>query len=111
MPAHSRDPMRAARPILSNRLVLLLPRPNCRRQSCASASTPTSTVHQCRVLPKHGSRTAIGIDGSIHPGIAMISADDPFVRKFVTADFADYVPNCAVLIILLEVHFYFCRPR
>ena len=102
---------------------MLLP-PFCRADQSLFFRIPTAEDNRALRLPprlqqftnavcclKHGSRTAIGIDGSIHPGIAMISADDPFVRKFVAADFADYVPNCAVLIILLKVHLHFRRTR
>src|SRR5882724_1134848 len=39
----------------------------------------------------------------------MITGHDGFVRPFGTAHFADHVPNCAVLVILFEVHFYFHR--
>src|SRR5438876_10438793 len=110
MPAHSRGPMRAAPPF-------------CRADQSFFFRVPTAEDNRALRLPprlqqftnavcclKHGSRTAIGIDGSIHPGIAMIAADHPFVRKLAAADVADYVPNCAVLIILLEVHPYFRWP-
>src|SRR5260370_29372312 len=52
---------------------------------------------------EHGGGAAIRIDCSIHPGVAMIAGDDPLIRRSRSSYLANHVPDCAVLIVLLQV--------
>ena len=56
---------------------------------------------------KHRGRTAVRIDRSVDPSIAVIACNDPFVGRGSAANFADDIPDSAVLVILFEVHFHF----
>ena len=51
---------------------------------------------------EHGGGAAVGIDGAVDPGIAMIADDDPLVGRLGALDFADDVPDGAALVVLLR---------
>ena len=50
---------------------------------------------------EHGGGAAVGIDGAVDPGIAMIAGDHPLVGILRPFDFADHIPDDAALVILL----------
>src|SRR5579862_2588459 len=56
---------------------------------------------------KHRSGAAVGINGSVNPGVAMIARNNPGIGRFASWNFSSDIPDCAVLIILFEMHFYF----
>ena len=59
---------------------------------------------------QHGGGSAVGIDRAIHPGIAMVPRDHALLRQLAAGDFADDIPDAAIAIILLQMHFYPHRP-
>ena len=55
---------------------------------------------------EHGSGAAVGIDGSVDPGVTVIAGDDPvvFLRGIGALDGADDVPDGAEGVVLLKMH-------
>ena len=51
---------------------------------------------------EHGGGAAVGIDGAVDPGIAMIAGDDPLIGEFGAGDGADDVPDGGVLVVHFE---------
>src|SRR5437016_14591994 len=58
---------------------------------------------------EHRRRPAVWIHRAIHPCIPVIPSHDTLVRQFAPAYPPDHVPARAVLVILLEMDFHFCR--
>src|SRR5579863_10049530 len=59
---------------------------------------------------EHRSGATVGINGPENPGVAMIARNNPGIGRFASRNFSSHIPDCAVLIILFEMHFYFYRP-
>ena len=55
---------------------------------------------------EHGGGAAVGIDGAVDPGVAVVAGDDPVVLLggVGAVDGADDVPDGAEGVVLLEVH-------
>ena len=55
---------------------------------------------------EHGGGAAVGIDGAVDPGVAVVAGDDPVVllRGVGAWDSADDVPDGAELVVLLKMH-------
>src|SRR4029077_3988598 len=60
---------------------------------------------------QHGRSTAVGIDRAVHPGIAMIACNYPFIRQLAAANPPDHVPDGTQLVVLPEVHLHLGRTR
>src|SRR5580692_346051 len=58
---------------------------------------------------QHRRCAAVRVNRSVHPGVAVIARDNPFVGIFTSAHSPNHIPNSAELVILFEMHLHFYR--
>src|SRR2546425_342860 len=59
---------------------------------------------------QHRSRAAIRINRAVHPGIAMVAYDHPFVGILRARDLSHYIPDGPVLVVLFQMYLHLHRP-
>src|SRR5271166_1508978 len=84
----------------------LLSVPACDHDSALGLPAGFQERPQTMYRLQHRRSAAIWIYRAVHPGIAMIAGDHPFIGRRRSANFADYIPNRAELVVLLKVHLH-----